>query len=141
MTSCFLFFFTISEYIITFCSETTLTNLGIYFVRMLLIKEMLAICLVDSWSHHLSWGITFSFAKKNQQRELQHFGWEQRSLWAVLSHHGPLKNYVCASRAHYRHVGPIQLYIVHRLPGSAYLFCFDWFLIFVSSCERNQAEK
>jgi hypothetical protein len=31
---------------------------------MLLIKEMLAICLVDSWSHHLSWGITFSFAKK-----------------------------------------------------------------------------
>ena len=60
----FWFFFTISEYIITFCSETTLTNLGIYFVRMLLIKEMLAICLVDSWSHHLSWGITFSFAKK-----------------------------------------------------------------------------
>jgi hypothetical protein len=25
-----------------------------------------------------------------------------------------LKNYVCASRAHYRHVWPIQLYIVRR---------------------------
>jgi hypothetical protein len=56
-----------------------------------------------------------------------------RARWA--------KNDVCASRAHYRHVWPIQLYIVRRYPGSAYLFCFDWFLIFVSSCERNQAKK
>jgi hypothetical protein len=43
----------------------------------------------------------------------------QRSLWSTPSRHsyakiwyGPLKNYVCASRAHYRHVWPIQLYTV-----------------------------
>ena len=45
----------------------------------------------------------------------------QRSLWAAPSRlchakivYGPLKNDVCASRAHYRHVWPIQLYTVCR---------------------------